>query len=212
MPSRVHPLAESPDGIAAETGCATGLCLSIRDEMHGRFDALHRFVDRRIAELSAEVHGATQLLDYSEANLSGQLARIHEQVISVVATPSAASVNSGVELEAVVLATEQAANQIMEAAEAIGDWVRTGLRDAASLENVAERINSIFEACSFQDLTSQRIRRAIDQMKHVDTLLRDLAKPSPRPIAAPPKSPGMEIEVSGPDLAQAEIDRLLNEF
>src|SRR5580692_10764095 len=114
---------------------------AVRAEVGGLFAELHRFVDRRIAELSAEVHCAVQLLDYSEANLSGQLARVHEQIVGLIAAPAAATRNSGLELEAVVQATERAANQIMEAAEAIGDWVASGARDTASVQAVAERIN-----------------------------------------------------------------------
>jgi len=185
----------------------------VREEVGGMFADLTRFVDRRLAEISAEVHGATQLLDFSEANLSGQLGRIQDQIVALVAAPAEETRNSGVELEAVVQATEQAATQIMEAAEAIGDWVRDGLRDPDALEQVAERINAIFEACSFQDLTGQRIRRAIHHLQHVESMLGGLATGAAEPVAhEPPKLPGMDIEVSGDDMDQAEIDRLLNDF
>jgi chemotaxis protein CheZ len=113
----------------------------------------------------------------------------------------------------VVQATEEAASQIMEAAEAIGDWVRTGKRDPASLEAVAQRVNAIFEACSFQDLTGQRIRRAIHHLQHVEAMLGGLVQSGE--ITVPhqtPNLPGMDLEVSGADLAQQEIDRLMNDF
>ena len=93
----------------------------IKAEVAPLFEELRRFTDRRIAELSAEIHATVQLVDFSEVNLSGQLAKIQEQVSFMVAMPAAATRNSGLELEAVVQATEAAANQIMEAAEAIGD-------------------------------------------------------------------------------------------
>src|SRR3954453_23444673 len=99
-----------------------------RAEMAG----LRTFVDRRIAELSAEVHATTQLMDFYENNLSGQLRSIHEQVAGLVASPSA-SRTSGLELEAVVQATEAAANRIMEAAEAISAWLQDGARDPDSI-------------------------------------------------------------------------------
>jgi chemotaxis protein CheZ len=186
---------------------------AVREEMGAQLADLRRFVDRRFCELSAEVHGATQLLDFSEANLSGQIARIQEQVLSMIAAPAAATRNSGVELEAVVQATEQAASQIMEAAEAIGDWVRGGRRDASSMEEVVSRINTIFEACSFQDLTGQRIRRAIHHLQHVEAMLGGLIDPAATPAPPEmPRQPGMEIEVSGADMDQSEIDRLLNDF
>src|SRR5579871_5181893 len=103
--------------VATEGGIAE-LREAIRADVGSMIADLHRFVDRRIAELSVEVHGAVQLMDYSEANISGQLARVHEQIVGLLAAPAAATRNSGLELEAVVEATEHAANQIMEAAEA----------------------------------------------------------------------------------------------
>ena len=75
-----------------------------------------------------EIHATVQLVDYSETNLSAKLASIHEQIAHVVAPPVAATYNSGVELEAVVQATENAANQIMEAAEAIAQLAAGGRR------------------------------------------------------------------------------------
>jgi len=189
----------------------------LRAAMRAEFADLHRFIDRRIAELSAEVHGAVTLMDYSEANLSGQLSRVHEQILGLLAAPAAATRNSGLELESVVQATEQAATQIMEAAEAIGDWVSSGARDPESVHAVAERINSIFEACTFQDLTGQRIRRAIEHLQKVESMLgglihsdaaeTDADRPPPPPLHLTTTS---HDGVATPDLDQDEIDRLLN--
>ena len=82
--------------------------------------------------------------------------------------------------EAVVQATETAANRIMEAAEAIGEWLREGRRDPESIEAAAEKVNAIFEACTFQDVTGQRIRRAIQHLQHVETMLTELARTARR--------------------------------
>ena len=107
--------------------------LSLRAEMGGMFSDLRGFIDRRIAELSAEVHATVQLVDYSEENLTGQLNRIHEQIATLIAIPAATTRNSGLELEAVVQATEAAANTIMEAAEAIQDWLASDSKDSNGL-------------------------------------------------------------------------------
>jgi chemotaxis protein CheZ len=189
-----------------DTRLAGLVCDRLRTEIAPLFENLHRFVDRRIAELSAEVHGTAQLLDFSETNLSGQLNRIHEQIASVVAVPVQASRNSGLELEAVVQATEAAANQIMEAAEVIGDWVRGDRSDPAGLEMVAEKVNAIFEACTFQDVTGQRIRRAIEHLQRVETMLTDII---PEGILESGQivAPAAAID---PDLMQGEVDRLFN--
>lgn len=181
----------------------------IRDDVGGMVDELRRFVDRRIAELSMEISATVQLVDFSETNLSGQLARIQEQMACVLAVPSQQARNSGLELEAVVQVTETAANQIMEAAEAIDGWLRSGSRDVDGLQVVSERINSIFEACSFQDLTSQRIRRAIAHLQQVDNMLAVIA--SGAKIAPSVPAPGiMPVGGSGADLAQDDIDSLFN--
>ncbi len=174
---------------------------AVRAELSGGLEELRRFVDRRIAELSTEVHATVQLLGYSETNLSGQLARIHDQIAQIVAMPAAAARNSGMELEAVVQATEAAANQIMEAAEAIGGWLRAGRRDPESVEAVARKLNTIFEACTFQDLTGQRIRRAIEHLQHVEAMLAGLMQPHPEAALVSRAPPGAE-------LGQGDIDAL----
>jgi chemotaxis protein CheZ len=166
------------------------------------FDDLRRFTDRRIAELSSEIHATVQLFDFGETNLSSQLAKIQEQVAVMVAMPAAATRNSGLELEAVVQATEAAANQIMEAAEAIGDWLREGARDVASIEVIASKLNSIFEACTFQDVTGQRIRRAIQHLQQVETMLTEVMPGNP------PAADTRERVVVNPDLVQDDVDRV----
>ena len=175
----------------------------VRASVRAEIDDLRRFLDRRIAELSMEIHATVQLVDYSETNLSAKLASIHEQIAHVVAPPAAATYNSGVELEAVVQATENAANQIMEAAEAIGSWLQAG-GDPAALPVVTQQVNAIFEACTFQDLTGQRIRRAIERLQQVETMLSGMmhdapteqpARP-PRPTSARPTSTACSPEPS----------------
>lgn len=188
---------------------------ALRSDMGGMFAELRGFVDRRIAELSAEVHATVQLVDFSEENLSGQLGLIHDQIASLVAIPAATTRNSGMELEAVVQATEAAANTIMEAAEEIQAWLDSGSQDPVALRAVSERVNSIFEACSFQDVTGQRIRRAIQHLQQVETMLEGMVPGGIVPAAEKLQVAAVlhtvaEPAEAGPDLAQAEIDRLLN--
>ena len=183
-------------------------------ELAPRLAELRSFVDRRIAELSAELHASVELADMGEARISGEIARMHEQIAQLVAVPAAATRNSGLELEAVVQVTEQAANTIMEAAEAIGDWIAGG-RDGAMAPAIVERVNAIFEACAFQDLTGQRIRRAIQHLQQVEGALKTMLPDG----TAVPDRPKLEVRtqlrtVEAPkgaaDLAQADIDALLN--
>ena len=197
--------AEQVAGVSkSQEGLGELVRAAVRAELGAAMEELRRFVDRRIAELSVEVHGATQLLDFSEANLSGQLARIQQEIGRVVAAPALATRTSGLELETVVQATEQAANQIMEAAEAIGTWIE-GQADPATVEAISQRLNAIFEACTFQDLTGQRIRRAIEHLERVETMLGGLAAPEAVAEAPPDAPPEPALN---PDLGQNEVDRL----
>ena len=132
---------------------------ALREELSLQLAEQRRFIDRRLAELSAEIHGATQLLGFSEDNLSAQLRRLQDELGRMLARPAEASRNSGLELEAVVQSTEAAANQIMEAAEAIADALAAALPDKSAMASVTAKIDAIFEACAFQDLTGQRVRR-----------------------------------------------------
>lgn len=201
------------EGVAQSDGVALA-------EIGGKLDDLRRFVDRRFAELSAEVHASVQLVDYSEANLSGQLGAMKDQLAAILALPTASTRNSGIELEAVVQTTEAAANRIMEAAEAIGDWLLEIGAMPEDRARISDKVNAIFEACSFQDLTSQRIRRAIDHLHRVESMISSMAAPAGIAAGAEPQalefaSPPLPDPASivptgsGPDLAQAEIDRML---
>ncbi len=184
------------------------------EALAAHFAALRAFMDRRIAELSAEVSASVQLMGMTEEALAGRIAEVHAQIARLIAIPATGARNSGLELEAVVQATESAADTILEAAEAIQTWLDEGGGDARSLAAVTERVNAIFQACSFQDLTGQRIRRAIRQLHQVETMLEGLV-----PGIGTPEAPIVEIRghaatvdevaAAGPDLAQAEIDRLL---
>ncbi len=78
------------------------------------------------------------------------------------------------ELGAVVGGTEEATQQILEAAEAI-DQAAAALGKIASpeqqatlSEDIQERVVSIFEACNFQDLTGQRINKVMNTMKFIE--------------------------------------------
>ncbi|WP_207622941.1 hypothetical protein [Falsiroseomonas algicola] len=188
---------------------------ALRAELDPALSALHSFVDRRIAELSAELHASVEIADMGETRMTSELARIQEQIAQLVAVPAAATRNSGLELEAVVQATEAAANTIMEAAEAIQDWVAGGGQDASAVAAIAARVNSIFEACSFQDVTGQRIRRAIQHLQQVETMLDSMI---PDGTGKDPAKPTLQIATamrtvekpSGGDLGQDDIDALLN--
>ena len=65
-----------------------------------------------------------------------------------------------------------------------GTWLQAG-GDPAALPVVTQQVNAIFEACTFQDLTGQRIRRAIEHLQQVETMLSGMMTTTCRAAAAP---------------------------
>jgi chemotaxis protein CheZ len=137
------------------------------------------------------------------------------------------------ELEAISETTAAATNRIMDAAEAI-DAMAAG-RTSASKEALSAAATQIYEACTFQDLTGQRVRKIatalhetevkIDQLIATFTgrlgiasveLAAVLPQPQPQPQPRQGRDDG-EVRACGPQLpgiakTQAEIDALMEEL
>ncbi|MCJ2072622.1 protein phosphatase CheZ [Methylobacterium sp. J-030] len=120
------------------------------------------------------------------------------------------------ELGSVVAATAGATNTIMEAAEAM-----LGLPDGPGYrEAVEERINTIFEACAFQDITGQRIAKVVESLRLFEQRLarfvgavkaRDTASIDPTERAR--RSRAEDLMLNGPQAdaavpSQDDIDAL----
>ncbi len=74
---------------------------------------------------------------------------------------------AGQELTAIVQATEKATHTIMNCAEAL---MAADSSDPAAFKRlVQEKVIVIFEACSFQDITGQRIAKVIETLQHIET-------------------------------------------
>jgi chemotaxis regulatin CheY-phosphate phosphatase CheZ len=126
---------------------------------------------------------------------------------------------AGLELDAIVQQTEEATNTIMEAAEEI-----MGLDPADTDTYVAtsqDAVMRIFEACSFQDITGQRISKVVETLSHIEQRvleLRDLLGVTDQDIEKAKEEAGPVSEdkslLSGPALEgegidQSEVDALM---
>ena len=74
---------------------------------------------------------------------------------------------AGLELDAIVKATEAATNSIMTAAEEI--MAADASDPAAYKAFVDERMMAVFEACSFQDITGQRVAKVVQTLKAIES-------------------------------------------
>lgn len=121
------------------------------------------------------------------------------------------------ELDAIVMATAEATGTIMDSCETIQKSF--GKMDAALASQLEGEVTKIFEACSFQDITGQRITKVVKTLKKIDdkitTLLGVLGSKAPGYEDA-----GEEVEntlLSGPQLpgkgvSQDDIDKLLGDL
>jgi chemotaxis protein CheZ len=151
-------------------------------------ESLQEAADRELAETQSLLETYRAQIEQCE-KLKVELDLIHDAIsrtkreIAVLHGKSfngeeMAKVNG--ELGAVVGGTEQATQQILEAAESI-DNAASALSKNTSLdqqkilsEEIQERVVSIFEACNFQDLTGQRISKVMTTMKFIEQHINEM--------------------------------------
>lgn len=122
---------------------------------------------------------------------------------------------ASVELDAVVRDTEKATETIMAEAEKLMAAEPTDL--AAYKAEVDAAMMRIFEACSFQDLTGQRVNKVISTLRHIEERVTKFANalgvtdaPSQESAADARKREQLlnGPAVNGPTTSQDDIDAL----
>jgi chemotaxis protein CheZ len=126
-----------------------------------------------LAEVSAQ--SLQSFFQAMDAKVYGELREIAGYIESMRNEIGALQVNdlkdsripsAGEELDAIVKATEQATNTIMECAETL---MGADASDPAAYKAlVDEKMMVIFEACSFQDITGQRIAKVVETLQHIE--------------------------------------------
>jgi len=106
------------------------------------------------------------LADYID-NARKEIAALQPEDLESARIPRA-----GMELEAIVQHTETATNTIMECAEAI---MNADTSDPEQYQaTVQDNAMQIVEACSFQDITGQRISKVVHTLSYVEERLDEL--------------------------------------
>ncbi|MDB5415489.1 MAG: hypothetical protein JWR10_3824 [Rubritepida sp.] len=128
------------------------------------------------------------------------------------------------ELDAVVEHTANATNEILDVCE--GLEAMQSRVPAAESEKLAAAVTRIYEACSFQDITGQRISKVVAALKAIESRVAAVTArfgpgadaPPVVEVSAPvtPVTQGRAL-ANGPQLpssasSQAEIDKLLASF
>lgn len=163
-------------------------------------------------DLKEEIVG---IADYIQAAKT-EISAIGADKISARYLPTAAE-----ELSAIVGATEAATNEIFEAVEAVEALSETMPPEMA--EQVGMAVTRIYEACSFQDITGQRVSKVVKVLDTVDQRVRALLEKVGQEQGAAEAAgeseptPSDEDLMNGPQLPgnamnQSDIDDLLASF
>lgn len=135
--------------------------------------------------------------------------------------------NMSDQLDAIVKATEEATHTIMEAMEKNNDIVsklKESITDAdqlALLDRIAANGAEVFEACSFQDITGQRITKVVKSVTYVEdrvsALIEIWGKEEIEKIEVRPDNDVSKEEamlqgpaLEGEGITQDEIDKLFD--
>jgi chemotaxis protein CheZ len=120
-------------------------------------ESLQSLIEAEDDELGGEVRSIARHIQRTQSELS----RIPPREITESVLPEADG-----DLNEVVRSTESATQTILDSAERI---MSASAADVDAYRQVVdEAVVSIFEACCFQDLTGQRIRRVVDTLNYVN--------------------------------------------
>lgn len=185
---------------------------SVTEVLIGTMQSYFRSIDTQI------YRECRKLADYID-NARKEIAALEPDDLESAKIPRA-----GMELDAIVQHTETATNTIMECAETIMN-ADSGNEEAYKT-TVQDNIVKIFEACSFQDITGQRISKVVQTLSHVEQRLnelRELLGVTEEHIVAATQSAEISAsaadeseELHGPALEgegidQSEVDALFDE-
>ena len=161
--------------------------------------AIERFVSRRFDEISMEINATSQQVDMAEEGIINKFSDILEVLKAISFSGDGKTpANAGVELDAVVDITEDATNRILDAAsrssELISstDWTNEAERQQ-KLDDISLAMDEITIACSFQDITGQRIRTTLENLREIEDRLNNALEKM-----------GIVVEVADPIESQRE--------
>ena len=175
--------------------------------------AVRAVLDSMAGDLSATeaaLLGELEALGRTVARVKREIARLKVDDITESHIPMATD-----ELDAIVDHTAQATNEILDCCEVLEKVA--GSVGAAETEALQGAITRIYVACSFQDITGQRVGKVVSALKAIEARVAAVtggfAEGFEPGAEAPPVTEGRRL-AEGPPLvaacvSQAEVDRLL---
>lgn len=122
------------------------------------------------------------------------------------------------ELKDVLDATEEASVKILQSATSITEMLKKEKISDKTKQSVTASLATICEACGFQDITGQRVKKVLKRISEFDENFKQTMREKKSTLAQKPKQEAKPTDVymNGPQLTgkgldQDEIDRLLAE-
>ena len=112
---------------------------------------------------------------YNEiVNIQNKIEKVKQELAEKM--PNGVVPEATKELDAVMQSTEDATNKILDSAEKIREAVGT-IEDKVTAKKVIEdEVVRIFEACNFQDITGQRIKKVTSVLKYIENSVGNIIK------------------------------------
>lgn len=154
--------------------------LALADNMAAlmqQLSSMETFIKRRFDEISMEINATSQQIDMSEDGMAKRFGEILGAMNAISFSGDGSTpANTGVELEAVIAETQKAANTILDCTDrmsallhAANEAAWTNADDRARiLDTLAEDLQNIIIACSFQDIAGQRIRKTLESIGDIE--------------------------------------------
>jgi len=185
-------------------------------EVAGVVECLMQTLEGDLSALEIRTHRELQ-------ELVGYIQRAKREILAIQPTeiPEHHIPVATDELDAVIQATEEATDKILDAAEQLNAMAAAGKgKQSEKLEAIATQI---YEASNFQDITGQRITKVVKTLRHIESKVVALVRAfggdiGEIAIESPPPPPENDASLlNGPQMpdkanSQADIDALLASF
>jgi len=205
------------DNATATTGDLSSRIAAVRTRYPALTDDMAREVIHAVLDHNGASGIASSLLEEvaelgrAIATTKAEIASLRVDDITGQHIPAATD-----ELSAIVAHTAAATDQILEVCETLDDVgaklegdMQTRLQDATT---------RIYEACSFQDITGQRISKVVGTLQAIEKKVAHIVVAFGHPDEPPPPPPpNGDPLLNGPQLpasamGQSDIDKLLADF
>jgi chemotaxis protein CheZ len=222
----MQPGGASASAVAGPTGAVPP------DEILAELKALRALIERQAPAGPASTPDQMTIGDLNKLKIeTDNIHRAISRTMQELANLHVGAFNDGPDggasrqLGAVIVGTERATQQILEAAEGIDDAANTlsaalkSETERALASDIREHVVRIFEACNFQDLTGQRITKVLATLQFVEERVlrmmeiwggRDAVKDYAGGAGAGAPVTGPKLDGDPGHASQAEIDALFS--